>query len=432
MTDSVWGPRAVRQFGKASEHVVIAWTPPSTASPVVGYLVKDLHGQAAEFVDGDVTVALVEGLEPGKSYWFVVSALTDEGWSPTSPGTWIRTSGRQRRPRRHKLRSESDDLDMSDRYLSRIRQIPLLTPAEEQKLASEIIPGVFGAAYWKFVLANLRLVAHWARKLAWKVEDTVTELDDLIQAGTEGLFKAVDRFDENKGFKFSTFGSWWIRQAIDRDVANNARTIRVPVHLFDRLLVIRRESEDGPELADLTRAQREQLADLLALSLDELVQAISLLQPIESLEDIVAYTEELDRDYELNEDEDAAWRIRALETDPSFSKNQHRPRSLVGPRAHHFPDRRADDAFDAVLNRFVVETAVRTLLLQLPGREQKMIAMRYGIEDDDPKTLEEIGDHFSLTRERVRQLLERSLDYLSKSARDSIDDSLPEEEGPEK
>jgi RNA polymerase primary sigma factor len=245
-------------------------------------------------------------------------------------------------------------------YLRQIAQYPLITRAEEITLAAKIKKGDMKAKE-RMIRANLRLVVKIARDYA----NLGLPLMDLISEGNIGLMKAVERFDPAKGGKLSTYGSWWIKQAIKRSLANQGKTIRLPVHLVDKIAKIRRvaagmSDEMGREVTD------EEIAEEVGMSAAKVTQLkLAAIRPA-SLDAPVG-------------EEDSA----------EFGE-------MVGDEA-------AEDPFEQLSGKNMLEE-VGDLLEQLDDREKRIINSRFGLDGADPITLEEVGVKFGVTRERIRQL----------------------------
>jgi len=262
-------------------------------------------------------------------------------------------------------------------YLRQIAQYPLLTPAEEIKLAAKIKKGN-KAATAEMIRANLRLVVKIARDYA----NLGLPLLDLISEGNIGLMKAVERFDPAKGGKLSTYGSWWIKQSIKRALANQGKTIRLPVHLVDKIAKIRRvgaglSDELGREATD------EEIAEEVGMNAGK----VTLLKQ-------------------------AAIRPASLDA-PIGEDDATEFGEMVG-------DAMAVDPFENLSDKDI-HMEIGDLLSKLDDRERKIINARFGLDGSDPITLEEVGDKFGVTRERIRQLqnialgkMRRSLNKLEK------------------
>ncbi len=261
--------------------------------------------------------------------------------------------------------SGDSSYDSIQMYLKEIGQYPLLTGAMEKELARRIEKGDEEARNL-LARANLRLVVSIAKKYVGRSPDLT--LLDLIQEGNIGLFKAVDKFDWTKGFKFSTYATWWIRQAITRALADQSRTIRVPVHMVETIAkykqVVRRLSQDlGRDPLP------EEIAMEMGLEVDKVYQIEKIDQGVVSLQSQVG-DDSGDRDSELQ-------------------------------------DFIADDKIlppDQESSRRIVQDQVREILNDLPEKERKILELRHGLIDGVQHTLEEVGRKFGVTRERIRQI----------------------------
>ena len=256
-------------------------------------------------------------------------------------------------------------------YLRQIAQYPLLTPAEEIKLAAKIKKGN-KAATAEMIRANLRLVVKIARDYA----NLGLPLLDLISEGNIGLMKAVERFDPAKGGKLSTYGSWWIKQSIKRALANQGKTIRLPVHLVDKIAKIRRvgaglSDELGREATD------EEIAEEVGMNAGK----VTLLKQ-------------------------AAIRPASLDA-PIGEDDATEFGEMVG-------DAMAVDPFENLSDKDI-HMEVGDLLAKLDDRERRIINERFGLDGSDPITLEEVGDKFGVTRERIRQLQNIALNKMRRS-----------------
>ncbi len=271
---------------------------------------------------------------------------------------------------------ESDDYvkDIADDsvrlYLREIGRVPLLSGEEEVELAKRIMNGD-KAAKDKMVEANLRLVVSIAKKYIGRGLDLL----DLIQEGSAGLLRAVEKFDYTKGFKFSTYATWWIRQAITRAIADQARTIRIPVHMVETInKLIRTQRRLVQELG--REPLPEEIAAEMEMDVEKVNHIIKIKQDIVSLEAPVG--EEADSTLgDFIEDEDS-----------------------VSPE-------------DAATYQLLKEQ-VNSVLALLTPREQKILRMRFGLEDGRSHTLEEVGQEFGVTRERIRQIEAKALAKLRK------------------
>jgi len=253
-------------------------------------------------------------------------------------------------------------------YLSEIGKVPLLTKEEEVKLSKAIKKGDMNSKK-KLAEANLRLVVSIAKKYIGRGLSFL----DLIQEGNIGLFRAVEKFDHERGFKFSTYATWWIRQAITRAIADQARTIRIPVHMVE---TINKLTHTQRRLVQ--ELGREPLPEELAVEMDMEIKKVrhilKISQDIISLEAPVG-TEEDSKLGDFIEDDQA-----------------------VSP---------AESA-----NRQILKENIRKMLEYLTPREQKIIKMRFGLDDGISHTLEEVGKEFNVTRERIRQIEAKVLQKL--------------------
>lgn len=255
-------------------------------------------------------------------------------------------------------------------YLREIGRTPLLTGDEEIELAKRIAKGD-KAAKDKMVEANLRLVVSIAKKYIGRGLDLL----DLIQEGSSGLLRAVEKFDYTKGFKFSTYATWWIRQAITRAIADQARTIRIPVHMVETInKLIRTQRRLVQELG--REPLPEEIAAEMEIDVDKVNHILKIKQDIVSLESPVGD----DKDSSLSE----------------FIEDED------GKQPHEI-------AADQLLKE-----QVGSVLALLTPREQKILRMRFGLEDGRSHTLEEVGLEFGVTRERIRQIEAKALTKLRK------------------
>ena len=263
--------------------------------------------------------------------------------------------------------------DLIKMYLRDIGKIRLLTPSEEKRLAQMAQRGDERAKE-ELIISNLRLVVSMAKRYLGKGLSFL----DLIQEGSLGLIKAVEKFDWEKGYKFSTYATWWIRQAITRAIADQARTIRVPVHMVEtinKIQKIKREyiQEHGEEPAI------EYIADQVG-------------KPIDKIEEILqAAPETLSLETPVGEEDDSAMG------------------DFVADESVGSPKREAV--------RMLMKEEIDKLLETLNDREKMVLKMRYGILDGKPKTLEEVGQYFGVTRERIRQIEVKALRKLRHPSR---------------
>ena len=258
-------------------------------------------------------------------------------------------------------------------YLREIGKIPLLTQDEEQVLARKAAKGNKKAKD-KMVESNMRLVVSIAKRYSGRGLDFL----DLIQEGNTGLLRAVDKFDPEKGFKFSTYATWWIRQAITRAIADQARTIRIPVHMVETInKVLRAARKLTQEL------NREPTVEEIAKEMDMEPEKVDYVMKIK--QDIASLNASVGRD---GDDEDSVL--------GDFVEDEER----ASPE-------------DTAANQILKEQ-LASILTTLSDREQKIIKLRFGIGGGRPHTLEEVGSEFSVTRERIRQIEAKALSKLRK------------------
>ncbi len=263
-------------------------------------------------------------------------------------------------------------------YLREIGKIPLLSQEEEFELAQKIINGnekEKKRAKDKMAESNMRLVVSIAKRYSGRGLDFL----DLIQEGNTGLLRAVEKFDPDKGFKFSTYATWWIRQAITRAIADQARTIRIPVHMVETInKVLRTQRRLTQELN--REPTTEEIGKAMDMDADKIEYVMKIKQDIASLDASVG------RD---GEDDDSSL--------GDFIEDEER----VSPE---------DSAATQLLKEQIAE-----ILSTLTDREQKIIKMRFGIGGGKSHTLEEVGAEFSVTRERIRQIEAKALAKLRKN-----------------
>jgi RNA polymerase sigma factor (sigma-70 family) len=302
-----------------------------------------------------------------------------------------------------KERAERDDEDLVRLYLTDIGQYPLLTKDDEVRLARAIEDGAAARrelaersealaparvrelrrivrsgerAERTFVQSNLRLVV----SIAKKYQASGLPLLDLVQEGNLGLMHAVEKFDWRKGFKFSTYATWWIRQAITRGIANTGRTIRLPVHAGDTLARVQK-ARVRLELANGRPPTSRELAADVELPEDKVVEALRFA------------AEPLSLSEPLREDGDAELG------------------DLVEDSGAESPDESAAHA--------MLPAEVLRLLAPLDERERQILTLRFGLDRGEPRTLEEVGRHFHLTRERIRQIEARAISKLRHPSSDT-------------
>jgi RNA polymerase primary sigma factor len=261
-------------------------------------------------------------------------------------------------------------IDPVQMYLKEIGETPTLTADEEKELAKRIEKGDEKARE-KLIKANLRLVVSIAKKYVGKSPHLT--LLDLIQEGNIGLFRAVEKFDWRRGYKFSTYATWWIRQAITRALADQARTIRIPVHMVE--LLTKFNQIKRRLIQDLGREPLpEEIAAEMGIEVDKVHHLIKISQGTVSLETPVGEEEE--------------------DTLSEFIKDEKIPLPSI-------------EAARALLRERLKE-----ILVDLTPRERKILEMRFGLKDGINHTLEEVGKEFGVTRERIRQIEAKALEKL--------------------
>lgn len=259
-------------------------------------------------------------------------------------------------------------------YLREIGKIPLLEPEEELKIARKAVEGDKKAKD-KMAEANMRLVVSIAKRYSGRGLDFL----DLIQEGNTGLLRAVEKFDPEKGFKFSTYATWWIRQAITRAIADQARTIRIPVHMVETINKVLRTARKLTQ--ELNREPTvEEIATEMEMEVDKVEYVMKIKQDIASLDASVG-REGDDEDSVLGD---------FVEDDEQLSPE------------------------DSAANQLLKEQ-IASIIQNLSEREQKIIKLRFGIGGGRPHTLEEVGAEFSVTRERIRQIEAKALTKLRKN-----------------
>lgn len=267
-------------------------------------------------------------------------------------------------------RSESS-YDSIQMYLREIGQYPLLTALEERTLAKRIVDGDAEARNL-LARANLRLVVSIAKKYVGRSPDLT--LLDLIQEGNLGLFKAVDKFDFTKGFKFSTYATWWIRQAITRALADQSRTIRIPVHMVETMAkykqVSRRLAQD---------LGRDPMAEEIATEMDVEVEKIYQIEKISQ--------DTISLELPIGDDDDRSRLSDFIADDKIIAPDQE------------------------VAHRILADQ-MQEILESLSEKERKILEMRHGLLDGTYHTLEEVGKEFGVTRERIRQIEAKALEKI--------------------
>ena len=258
-------------------------------------------------------------------------------------------------------------------YLREIGKIPLLSAEEEMELAHRVVQGDKKAKD-KMAEANMRLVVSIAKRYSGRGLDFL----DLIQEGNTGLLRAVEKFDPDKGFKFSTYATWWIRQAITRAIADQARVIRIPVHMVETInKLIRTQRRMTQELN--REPTLEELSKELDMEPDKIEYVMKIKQDIHSL-------------------------------DAGVGRDGDEEDSVLGDFIEDEDTATPEESASSQL----LKEQVQGILSSLSDREQKIIKMRFGLENGKSHTLEEVGQEFAVTRERIRQIEAKALAKLRK------------------
>lgn len=280
-----------------------------------------------------------------------------------------------------------EDVDAIKQYLKEVSQVPLLNFEQEQKLAYQVLEND-ASARQTLIVSNLRLVISIAKRYL----NRGLSMLDLIEEGNIGLMKAVEKFEPEKGFRFSTYAAWWIKQHIMRAIANQSNLIRLPVHVVEKVSKLARTKYEltqryrrEPTIAELARA--------LDLSENQVMEIIRIEQKPAYLETMIG-----------GQDQENKKLIDVLED-----------------RNNDLPDASTKESFQ--------RESMGRMLDSLTDKEKAIVVMRFGLEDEDPKTLEDTGRHFGLTRERIRQIEMTALKKLRALLRDghtSVDELLKE------
>jgi RNA polymerase primary sigma factor len=301
-----------------------------------------------------------------------IEIVTDVGDEVAFNDEWVSEDAEEEIVNNAAVYLDDDIADDSVRlYLREIGKIPLLTADEELELAKRVVAGDKDAKE-KMAEANMRLVVSIAKRYVGRGLDLL----DLIQEGNTGLLRAVEKFDPDKGFKFSTYATWWIRQAITRAIADQARTIRIPVHMVETINKLLRTQRRLTQ--ELNREPtNEEIAHAMEIDVDKVEHIMKIKQDISSL------------DASIRDDEEDSVLADFIEDEDTISPEE----SATGQ---------------------LLKEHVKEMLSALTEREQKILRLRFGLEDGKSHTLEEVGQEFSVTRERIRQIEAKALAKLRK------------------
>ena len=284
---------------------------------------------------------------------------------------FLEVSSSDKRSVKDKKSLRSEKFDNVQMYLREIGRIPLLTAQDEVRLA-KLIEQDDQEARQKLTQANLRLVVSIAKRYIGRSRNL--SLLDLIQEGNIGLFKAVEKFDYHKGYKFSTYATWWIRQAITRALADQARTIRIPVHMVETI-------------SKFTQVKRRLVQDLGREPLPEEI-AVEMDESLDKIRQIIKISQEtISLEAPVGDDDEESSLGKFVEDKKSVSPSQSAARKLLQRR-------------------------LEEILIDLSPREQRILEMRFGLKDEVTHTLEEVGKEFGVTRERIRQIEAKALERM--------------------
>ncbi len=351
---------------------------------------KDLEQQRAKLIekakkDGhvearDIFAIFPETVENAEALDTLYTELADANIeiTTTEPDAenftdeWVAEEGEEEVATDTAVYLDDDVADDSVRlYLREIGKIPLLNSEQELALAQRVVAGDKDAKD-QMAEANMRLVVSIAKRYVGRGLDLL----DLIQEGNTGLLRAVEKFDPDKGFKFSTYATWWIRQAITRAIADQARTIRIPVHMVETINKLLRTQRRLTQ--ELNREpSNDEIAKAMEIDVDKVEHIMKIKQDISSL------------DASIRDDEEDSVLADFIEDEDTVSPEE----SATGQ---------------------LLKEQVKDMLSALTEREQKILKLRFGLEDGKSHTLEEVGQEFSVTRERIRQIEAKALAKLRK------------------
>jgi RNA polymerase primary sigma factor len=281
------------------------------------------------------------------------------------------TTTKEKDKKKAHIHAGEGKIDPIQLYLKEIGQVSFLTAEEEKELARKIEAGDLEAKK-RLARANLRLVVSIAKRYVGKTANLT--LLDFIQEGNLGLFRAVEKFDWRRGYKFSTYATWWIRQAITRAIADQARTIRIPVHMVETI-------------SKYTQVRRRLLQDLGREPLSEEIAAEMGIE-VDKVHHIKKISQEtISLETPVGDDEDDSVLAEFVEDEKSVSPSLYAARTLLKER-------------------------FKEILVDLNAREQRILSMRFGLDDGVTHTLEEVGAEFGVTRERIRQIESKAIEKI--------------------
>ena len=354
-TPEDYAARKQELFDKAKKEGVITQKSIFEAIPDVPANTELLDALYTELADASIAITALGEPDP--------TTFTDE---------WVDEEAEEEEDTSKAIYVDDDVADDSVRlYLREIGKIPLLNAQEELALANRVVAGDPKAKH-EMAEANMRLVVSIAKRYVGRGLDLL----DLIQEGNTGLLRAVEKFDPDKGFKFSTYATWWIRQAITRAIADQARTIRIPVHMVETINKLLRTQRRLTQ--DLNREPtNEEIAKEMEIEVDKVEHIMKIKQDISSL------------DASIRDDEEDSVLADFIEDEDTISPEESATNQLL-------------------------KEQVKDMLGALTEREQKILKLRFGLEDGKSHTLEEVGQEFSVTRERIRQIEAKALAKLRK------------------
>ncbi|KKR88845.1 MAG: RNA polymerase sigma factor [Candidatus Wolfebacteria bacterium GW2011_GWA2_42_10] len=343
---------------------------------LIGELIK--RGRPRGFVTDTEILNYFPNIEKDISFLDeIYSRLEKAGIKTIETSQLIEVSGKEEVSAKElKKATEIEGVDVPDAvqmYLREIGKTSLINGNEEKELAKRIEKGDEECRQ-KLIRANLRLVVSIAKRYIYRTPNL--GILDLIQEGNIGLAKAVEKFDYRRGFKFSTYATWWIRQAITRALADQSRTIRIPVHMIE---TISKYTQMKRRLSQ--ELGREPLAEEIAIEMGMNIEKIHHIQKISQ--------EVMSLESPIGEEDEDSTLAEIVKDDKSPTSTQ-------------------------LVSRLLLKDKINEILVDLSPREQEILKMRFGLEDSITHTLEEVGKKFNVTRERIRQIEAKSLEKIKK------------------